>query len=280
MRIKIELTGTKNTFLPKGFNACIQGVIYNFLDRLDAQWLHNNGYMYEKRSFKLFTFSPLLEKGRYLKREGLFVFPQQISFYISSPVDWIIQQLAENLTISEKVILGENTMRISSLFFTVPGVITKRRTKLRALSPVETHSTVIKPDGRKVTHYYTPFEEEFSRLVNENLKKKWTAFFNRPCTHDISIKPLFRGSNNERIQYFGTGKNRTLIKGWKGTFLATGDTRFLQFALETGLGSRNSNGFGMVEVADEDNEKVEINLTGLKGSKSTESADTNGGVER
>jgi CRISPR-associated endoribonuclease Cas6 len=41
------------------------------------------------------------------------------------------------------------------------------------------------------------------------------------------------------------------VKGWSGFFELTGHPEFLSFALDAGLGSRNAQGFGMVEVVRE-----------------------------
>ena len=65
MRLKISLLSDKAVTLPKEFNSITQALIYQLIDKLPAQWLHNGGFKFEKRSFKLFTFSSILEKGTY-----------------------------------------------------------------------------------------------------------------------------------------------------------------------------------------------------------------------
>ena len=66
MKLKITLTSDKKIELPTGFSNYIQAIIYNFLDRVSAQWLHEKGFKFEKRSFKLFTFSSFHEKPEYM----------------------------------------------------------------------------------------------------------------------------------------------------------------------------------------------------------------------
>jgi CRISPR-associated endoribonuclease Cas6 len=39
------------------------------------------------------------------------------------------------------------------------------------LSPVTMYSTLTKEDKTKKVYYYSPFEEEFNRLIKENLRK-------------------------------------------------------------------------------------------------------------
>ncbi len=248
MRIKIELISKSEILLPVGYNEYIQGAIYNNLKPEDAQWLHDHGFLHNNRKFKLFTFSSILEKGKYDKKNRMFRYPPQISFLISSPVDWILQQLAENMIQSEHLMLGRNRLTVTSINIMKTFSVQESPVKVRAITPVEVHSTFTLENGKKRTHYYTPFDKDFSELVNENLKKKWKAFTKDECRYAMAISPLFSGNKNEKIIYFGAGEKRTLIKGWKGYFRLEGDPEFIEFGLKAGFGSRNSQGFGLVEV--------------------------------
>lgn len=246
MRLKIELISTSNIILSVGYNEHIQALIYNLLDTVDADWLHESGFTFEKRSFKLFAFSWILEKGLYDKRNKLFTFPQKVSFFISSPVDWILSQIAINLIHNNNMCLklGTNTVQPYSIEVMTQPLITTDNILVRALTPVEVHSTLLKADGAKKTYYYAPLEAEFSDLVNQNLKKKWQALYNNDCPYNIKITAKRPQSCHEKIIIF----KDTVIKGWKGHFRLSGEPEFLQFALDAGLGSRNSQGFGMTEV--------------------------------
>jgi CRISPR-associated endoribonuclease Cas6 len=248
LRIKIQFTGKDPVRLPAGFNEYIQALIYNHLNIDEAKWLHSAGFAFEKRKFRLFTFSSVLEPGKYNRGSSTFLFPSNISFYISSPVDWILEQLAGNFIKSESVSLGNNALNVASVEIIKNPAVNSDSIKVKAVTPIEVHSTFTLENGKKKTHYYTPFEEDFSGLVESNLKKKWTAYYKNECPHSISIKPLFRGNDHEKIVYFGAGGNRTVIKGWKGYFQLKGNPEFLNYACEVGLGSRNSQGFGMVEA--------------------------------
>ena len=243
MKLKISLISCKNIVLPKEFNFIVQALIYRFLDRLPAEWLHNNGFKVEKRSFKLFVFSSFLEKGRYSTTENSFIFPNIISFYVTSPVTWIIEQFAKNIILNEKVELGNNMMNVSSLEVFDNETIETNRIRINALTPIEVHSTLTKSDGNKKTYYYSPRESEFSDLINENLKKKWMACYRQECNYNVSISPVNMRYCRERIRLF----KETVIKGWTGHFWLSGEPEFLQFAFVTGLGSRNSGGFGFIE---------------------------------
>ncbi len=244
MRLKIELLRDKEIILPRGYNQFLQAVVYTHLNEKEAKWLHEHGFAYEKRKFRHFVISEIRERGKYSREKRIITYPPRISFFVSSPVDWILEQVAKNILSSEFVMLGRNRLSISSVSVEKTPEINSNSIKVRTLSPIETHSTFNREDGGKQTHYYTPFEGRFSELVNSNLQKKWQTFFNEDCPYDLKLKPLFKGNRNEKIRFF---KN-TVIKGCDGYFRLEGDPEILKFAVKIGLGSRNSMGFGMVDV--------------------------------
>lgn len=247
MKLKISLISYKKVVLPKEFNYITQALIYQLIDKISAKWLHEGGFKIEKRSFKLFTFSSILEKGKYQSSNELFIFPHEISFYVSSPVGWILEQVAKNTVLSEKIMFGENLMNISSVEIINDKDIKTNKIRINALTPIETHSTLLKGDGGKKTYYYSPSESEYSELINENLRKKWVAYYREECPYHIKTEPVQMKYCRERIRTF----KGTVIKGWTGHFWLEGGPEFLQFALAAGLGSRNSGGFGFIEKVGE-----------------------------
>jgi len=253
VRLRIELLAEKPVKLPIGFNEYFQALIYKYLNVDEATWLHNTGFRLEEKTFKLFTFSPFLEKAEFFAREKYFRFPNKVSFLIASPLDWVLEQFATNILKSPGVWLGSefpfnNRLLVSSVDIIKDVRITEPCIKVKSITPIEVHSTFRTADERKKTHYYTPFETEFSTMVDENLRGKWQALYKKECPYHVTIKPLFHGNQNEKIFYFGVGAKRTLIKGWKGYFKITGEPSFLEFGYSTGFGSHNTNGCGLVEI--------------------------------
>jgi len=244
MILKISLISDKIIELPTGFSRYIQAIVYNFLDRISAEWLHTKGFQFEKRSFKLFTFSSIHEKPKFIRDKKLFIFPKEISFTISSPVNWLMKQVAQNIVISEKVKIGDNITTVSSIVTIEDTKITQKKIRIKTINPIEVHSTLLKADGTKKTYYYSPAENEFNDLINKNMKKKWTALYQEDCPYNLRISPVRLNLCKENIRTF----KGIIIKGWTGHFWIEGESEFLEFGLMTGLGSRNSQGFGMVEM--------------------------------
>ena len=221
----------------------IHALIYKYLPDDEAEWLHNSGYKYEKRSFKLFTFSSILEHGQYNPKSETFKFPASISFYIASPATWILRDFSANLIKTQNLQLGNNELYVNAVEVYKEKTPKTNEIKVKALTPIEVHSSLKKANGKHKTYYYHPHEDEFAEMVDANIRKKWESFYKEPCPHKLEITSLKNRYLKERVRFI---KN-IVIKGWVGDFILKSHPKLLQFALYAGLGSRNSVGFGMIE---------------------------------
>jgi len=247
VRIGIKLRHSNSFFsVPlQKINEQVQASIYENLPLDKAVRLHNEGYAYEKRRFKLFTFSRILGKIDRNRRNGELTFFSPVQLIIASPIDWIIHEFAQQLIRSGFLRLGGHVFTVESVNVYHPRKFTEQ-VKIRMLSPMTVYSTLQKGDGKKKTYYYTPFEKEFSEQISANLCKKYALLFKEVRSESIEIKPLFN-HNRERIINF----KGTVIKAWDGHYLLKGDPDLIQVSYETGLGSKNSQGFGMWEAIDD-----------------------------
>ncbi len=242
MKIKLVFEAKSPIFLQTGYLHSIQGLIYNMLDRLSADWLHTEGFQHKNRFFKLFVFSEINERGKFVKNKG-FYFPERISFYLASPIHWIIEQIAKNGIMAESYKLGCNDVKLVEISTYPQEKIENEKVIIKTLSPIEVHSTLKKPDGSSKTYYYNPREQEFSTLIEKNIKKKWEILHKKECKLSLKISPLYGRNLKEKTIIV----KDSVIKGWKGRFILEGDNELIQLAFETGLGSHNSLGFGMIE---------------------------------
>ena len=246
VKIKISMVGDSKFLVKMEYKSALQAVVYSMLDDQFAKWLHDKGYEYEKRSFKLFCFTRFLEQYRFIKETQEFLYPQEVSFCISSPVYEILEQTAKNFAMSNKVDVAGNSFTVNSIEIMPPERIDSDRIRINACEPIEVHSTLQKIDGTKKKYYYSPKEKEFSELVNENIRKKWFSFYGEQCPHNLKIEPVNMKYCKERVQTF----KASTIKGWTGHFWLEGDPEILKFALDTGIGSSNSAGYGFIEIVE------------------------------
>lgn len=227
--------------IPIQYNHLVQSAIYASLPQNMADWLHDEGYTAGKRNYKLFTFSRL--SGKYIinKDSGVIAFPEGARLVVTSPDVEFLQGLVNDL-------LKRGDFRVGDLRFQVDGIECARQVvnddllTVRTLSPVVAYSTLLRPEGGKYTCYYQPGEGEFDKLITTNLAKKYESFYGRRVVvGEVRVRPL------DRPRLHVTSYKGTVVKGYTCHLKLHGPRELLQMALDAGLGSKGSQGYGCVE---------------------------------
>lgn len=219
------------------YNRLAQAMIYNNLNSDKLKKLHDTGYTINGREFKLFTFSQLMGKNKFNSKNMTIEFEEGIELVVTSCDKEFIQNLSENLVLNGMT-LGDSRLDVEELKIKDVNV-DSNKILIETLSPIVAYSTQIR-NGRKFTRYFNPEEEDFIRIVKENLIKK----------HKI----ITNSERDVKIEYI-TGKKKTvtrykdiIIEAYSGQFLLEGDSSILNTALSCGLGSKSSQGFGCIEL--------------------------------
>lgn len=241
MQIKLSFKSVENIILPIHHNNIIQAFIYNNIDRDLSRFLHNEGYSSNGRTFKLFTFSRILNRGKI--KDGKFHFGKEIEFVVSSPLDNFCNSIANCMLQREDLRLGQNKVSTEGIQV-YKEKVRDNEIVVETLSSIVVYSTLFRADGRKYTCYFVPGEEDFKRILSENLIRKYNALYNMDLPLDNEVKIESIGEAKLNITYY---KN-FLIKGSSGRFKIKGDRKLLQLGLDVGLGSKNSQGFGCVRI--------------------------------
>jgi len=105
------------------------------------------------------------------------------------------------------------------------------------------YSTLQTKEGKKKTYYYSPFESEFTDSLDNNLRKKYVAFFGKEARARKLVLETAGRPKEKILKYRGT-----IIKGWMGRFVLNGNKKLLKLGYACGIGAKNSQGFGMVAV--------------------------------
>ena len=243
MRIDLWLKPTERLVVPVHYNHLVQGMIYRHLNPLIAQQTHDFGWAVDgKRRLPLFVFSRL--RGRFRRQNGNLIFEKTIALSVSSPVTDLLESLALRLLHERNLTLGGFSLELTSVEVALPPTY-RRPVLLKALSPITVYSTLEAPDGRKKTYYYAPQEPEFGRQVLENLRRKIRAWTGEDIPPDgAAFRPVKVSNRNLVVaRYKGT-----VIKGWTGIYELDAPEPYFRMALDAGLGAKNSQGFGFVEV--------------------------------
>lgn len=243
MHLEITLTNSKEVRIPIHYNILVQASIYNSITPELASFLHDKGFQFEKRSFKMFAFSRLTGQYRIDKKSGELVFLDDINLRISSPLDVFCKELGNILLFSGHLRLGSTDLTVKKVEVEKPEVGSDS-VIFKTLSPVVTYSTFLKPGGGKYTCYFQPGDKEFAQQIEENLKKKYVSIYQRqPGPGNIEVSKIGQIKQNI-IKYKGF-----VIKGYSCRLKMKGPQELLQLGLDAGIGAKNSQGFGCVKVS-------------------------------
>jgi CRISPR-associated endoribonuclease Cas6 len=246
MRLTIKCKPETQLTLPLGHQQILQGYIYRTLSDSDfAEFLHEKGYVCRGRIFMLFTFSRLQGKFRINKRDKTITFEEDVSWQVSSVLPEFIQDFGQSLLTSPHHQLHGQPLHIEEVTYTKPRVSDHNTCKVSMLSPITIHSTYETKEGKKITQFFRPTDAVYQHLIEENLKKKYEAYHQHPADEmNFRIRPLKVGERDKVITRF----KGFIINGWNGVYEMSGSPELVQFALNVGIGARNSQGFGMAEL--------------------------------
>lgn len=246
MRIVLEFAPSDGKLsLPLHYNSEVQGLIYRNLDRALSRWLHDEGMPLGKRRFKFFTFSRLL--GRYRINGDTIEFSGPVRVHIGSVHEEILESLALHLLREPQVRLGKEPCEVAGIEVEpLPRI--SRPMLVRTLSPITVYRTLYTAEGKRKTYYFNPSEEEWEELILANLRRKARALgWEKPRLEGLTgahVRPVRVGKRDERIMRY----RETVIKGWTGIYELDLPEPFFLLAYDAGLGAKNPQGFGMVEL--------------------------------
>lgn len=245
MRLTVTFNAAGDFILPVEYNHLLQAALYHQIEQPALRsFLHEQGFELGRRKFKLFTFSRLHGRLRVDSVGQKMIFSPPVKFTVCSPISFVIQEMGNGFLKQGRIRLGDAVLEVERVEV-IDTVVREREILVQMLSPVVVYSTLERSAGR-YTYYYSPFEPRFCELVLANLAKKYLLIFGRPGdTRDFSIAPAgVKEKDFKVVKYKGT-----VIKGWMGTYRLRGDPQLLEVALNAGLGSKNSQGFGCCEYS-------------------------------
>ncbi len=257
MRLRVTMEGTQGELiLPRAYNEWIQAFLYRHLDVHLARRLHDEGLpdpQAVRRRLKPFTFSRLLPvpPSRYRFTKDQIVFEGPVQLVVASPLAGFLESLAAHLLRERRLRLGPRQLRLVSLTVEPPPPL-DRPVRVEALSPITAYRTLPTPEGKRKTYYFSPFGREFAPLIVENLRRKarvlWGANALSPeeaaWESEGAIRPYKVSPRDEHVLTF----KGTVIKAWTGVYELNLPPRLLELAFDAGLGAKNSQGFGCIEV--------------------------------
>ncbi len=245
MRIRIKL-GLEGKTISINYHSILQGIIYSAIGK-DAfsKELHDVGNRkIENRPFKMFTFSELFGNFEFDRENKKIKFVSNGYFEVSAYDDDIILKIAQFLDMNSNVvfddiIVGNNGYDIIDDYFKCLDKMT-----FITISPVVCNKTVLKRP-----RYISPEEDEYREMIKNNINKKYfLAFGKMPGQYEIDeITNIKMRKINFRNTFY-------ICYDYKITFKDI-DSNILSILMSSGIGSKNSMGFGMLRY-----EKTNLSL--------------------
>lgn len=250
MRVLLTLHSNRTrASLPLNYNHAVSALIYNTLAESSEDYatrLHDVGFVSDKRTFKLFTFSRLNFKRSRISRDRIILEDPQVSLHISSPVEDFIKHLVEGLFKRELFHINGAEFSLQQAE-TLPQPVFNETNKFRALSPI---TEAVREANNEVR--FLSVEEDWSEIIKRNLTRKYQALTggtpenaNLKWTWDKDYLDYMKQRGRRASALIDI--NNIKIRGWLAPFTIEGSRDLIELGYECGFGARNSMGFGMVE---------------------------------
>ena len=182
MQLSVSIQLDEPLSLPINYNHIVQSIIYRALRVVPeyADFLHTDGFILDKRQYKMFQFSQLT--GDYVIRDKWIIFQSYVEFEIRSVEPMFLRILGESfwnngITFGDKVY---RNLQMDLYDYTVE----ETELMIRMKSPVTVYSTD-KESGK--TYYYNPLEETFYDKINETFYRKYEAYYGIPPASPINL---------------------------------------------------------------------------------------------
>lgn len=253
MRVKVSFSSTegKPIVLPVQYLYSIHCLIYKMFTPETAQKIYLDGFPYQGKKLKLFSYSRILEKGKIDKKRRVLCFNDTISFYFSCPLPYVVNDFLSNAFATEEIMLFGNNLMLSAFEPVEEPDLNSSSVRITMTSPVTVYSTLDKEDGKKFTYYFAPTDPAFSKLIEENAKRKYGATMTAlgiPISNKevsqmhLRITPQnYNVKYDKKILYF---KNK-VVEGYTGIYILKGTPELIKITYDCGIGASTSEGFGM-----------------------------------
>lgn len=241
MQLEVTINLQEPLVLPLNYNHIIQSIIYRALSAMPdySEFLHEYGYGIGSRQYKMFQFSQL--NGDYYvdQKHRKIVFRSYVTFEVRSPEPLLINLLAMSFQY-QGVTFG--TMNCRDIHLELYDyTVEETELHIRMKTPLTVYSTDY---DTKRTYFYSPEEPEFYQKIVDNFRRKYEAFYGVRSFQPITLTYIGEKLPRKLV----TRYQGSYINAWYGTYKLSGKRKYLDFLYQTGLGSKNAQGFGMFEI--------------------------------
>ena len=257
MRFKITLNRTgRQRMLPMDYQYYLSAWIYKVIGKADPEFsnfLHTEGYTLGNKRFKLFNYSPLnFGRPTLWKEKTLFeIHTDQlflsVAFHLAEAAEKFIIGLFKN----QQVYVGDQFNGLDLVVCQVerlPEPALKSTMRYRAVSPVVIS---VKSGDSKYAQYLAPTDDNYNELLRQNIWNKYDSIPNvAPLSKDLNFEfKLNSDPKSKLVTIKPYTPEQSKVRGFVFDFTLTCPTEIHQLILATGIGEKNSMGFGFTSTS-------------------------------
>jgi len=246
VRIIVEFFAPGEVLLPWDYLDRLRGLFYHAMawgrPKL-ARDVHDEGFSGGGKRYKLVTFSLLYPERYELTPEGIRT-RGRLRWWVSSPIEPLLEAVALGLLARPEVRLGANTLYVEQIGVVLPPRFSEAMA-LVTLSPIFVSTGERDAEGRFHKRFLSPEEPDFARVLADNLKRKSAAIYGEALESELRFEWL--GEPRSKLMMV----NGVKVRGWMMCFRASGATDLIRLGYDAGFGERNAQGFGMVCLPEE-----------------------------
>jgi CRISPR-associated endoribonuclease Cas6 len=256
MRFKITFTRTgKQRMLPMDYQYYLSAWIYKVIGNADVEFsrfLHTEGYTTGNKRFKLFNYSPLnFGRPTLWKEKALFeLATDQLSLTVSFHLAEAAEKFIIGLFNNQQVYVGDRFNGLDLVVTQVerlPDHEIMTTMNYRAVSPIVVS---LKNEDSKYAQYLSPADVEYTDLIRKNL---WTKYSSIPIATTLPEEPAFqfkpKGEPKSKLVTIKPyTPEQSKVRGFVFDFSLSCPVEIHRLILATGIGEKNSMGFGWVEI--------------------------------
>lgn len=253
MRIAFRLTPPHAVWLPWSHQYELSSAVYATIAHASpgfSKFLHDRGFIADGKQFRLFTFSSL--RGKVLERNSFgLLMESPLELQCSSPVSEFVRAVVEGALQVGALRVGDIELPVGRVE-TLPDPEFSSQVQFRPLSPITVSTGRVDADGKMRATYLSPDDPGFYEHLSNNLARKYEALNKKaPENPDVKFKLATDIIPEKRSLSKLIDIKGIKVRGWLVPVEAEGNPELLRLAYEAGLGEKNSAGFGMVEVVNQ-----------------------------
>lgn len=260
MRFKLKLLAKSNpVILPINYQYPFSAAIYKILAKGDADYahfLHEEGY---GKGYKFFTFSDLDFKYKREKDRMVLMAPE-VSLTVCFHLPEASRVFVEGLFKSEEIVIADKKSKVT---FSVVSILSLKN-PLAEMEEKSLQQIVVKPISMIVAgekkadgnyDFLNPDDHRFGDTLIYNWRNKIAASYGEKDAEEavliLKVEKYNQDFRSRLVIIKADTKEETQIKGYLNFKLQlTAERRYLDLALNAGLGQYSAQGMGCLEIVE------------------------------